>query len=324
MANPRHRQATFLNKTLWSAVWLSLLGLGICLPVRGVVAPPADSVAQERRELLDHNWDPGKLYAILNSSNVEASENLYRAAFSAGPSIIPKLQAALKDDRTAEFAAQSLAYLGGQRALDILAKLVDDPRNLDLRRFYYGALGEPDDPRNIGILLNKIRTSDQEPDRSVTQDAILALSISSDLSLVPKLRQVESKVTDPVIQDDINTAATVIELRAKYLEKPEGKSAGKSVTQVIRTYFMPALEGPPVGSPPEAASEHAQVRVKSLTFSPNKTRGLAYVNFETPEAVAHYRMVLQKHQGAWILASVWLGQELERAPQTSQQPPEPK
>ncbi|MCL5670242.1 MAG: HEAT repeat domain-containing protein, partial [Acidobacteria bacterium] len=145
----------------------------------------------------------------MSSPNAEARENLYRAAFAAGPPIIPKLEAALKDDRTAEFAAQTLAYLGGQRAVDILAKLVNDPRNLDLRRFYYGALGGSDDPQNVKILLNKIRTSDHEPDRTVTQDAILALSISSDPSLVPKLRQAEKEVTDPVIQDDINTAVVV-------------------------------------------------------------------------------------------------------------------
>ena len=324
MANPRPRQATFLNKALWSAAWLSIAGIGLLPAVRLVAVPLVGPVAQEREALLDQSWDPGKLYAILSSSNAEAIENLYRAAFAAGRPIIPKLQAALKDDRTAEFAAQSLAYLGGQEALDLLAKLVDDPRNLDLRRFYYGALGGSDDPRIIEILLNKIRTSDQEPDRTVTQNAILALSISSDPSLVPKLRQAEEKVTDPVIQDDINTAAMVIGLRAKYLATPEGKKAGKSVTQAIRTYFMPALEGPPEGGPPEATDEHAQVRIINLTFSPDKARVLAYVNFETPEAVAHYRLVLQKRQEAWTLSSVWLGQEIEKTPQPSQQPTEPK
>jgi hypothetical protein len=317
MVNPRNRKCVCLNRVLWTAVWLSIASFVFLPSARTVAAFSTGLPAQQREALLDHKWDGGKLYAILSSSNAEASENLYRAAFAAGRPIIPKLQAALTDDRTAEFAAQTLAYLGGERALDILAKLVNDPRNLDLRRFYYGALGESRNPRDYEILLNKIGTSDHEPDRTVTQNAILALSISSDPSLVPKLRQTEKEVTDPVIRDDIDTAATVIELRAKYLASPEGKNAGSSVTQAVRTYFMPALEGPAGGKPPEAASEDVDIQVKNLTFSPDKARVLAYVDFETSEAVARYQMVLQKRQRAWAVASVWLGQELERQPHTS-------
>jgi len=325
MANPRHKQATFLYKTLWSAVWLFIAALWLCPPVGVEAGPLPAAVAQEREALPAQNWDPGELYAILNSSNPEARANLYRAAFAAGPSIIPKLANALKDDRTAEFAAQELAFLGGERAFAILAKLVNDPRNLDLRRFYYGALGGTDDPQSIGILLDKIRTSDREPDRDVTQDAILALSISSDPSLIPKLRQAEKDVTDPVVQDDINTAATVIELRAKYLASPAGKSSGTSVRQSIRTYFMPALEAPPDAS--QGSDENSQVKVHikddRISFSPDKTRALAAVAFETPQAVASYWMVLEKKQSGWKIASVWLGEEREKTPPASQ-PAEPK
>ena len=318
MANPHHRKPAFRNPALWSAVWLSIASFVLFPPVRAAATSSTNPVAEERESLLKSNWDPGKLYVILSSPNAEASENLYRAAFAAGRAIIPKLQAALTDDRTAVFAAQSLAYLGGKKALDILAGLVDDPRSLDLRRFYYGALGESDDPRSLQILLGVVARSDREPDRTVTENAILALSLHSDPSLVPKLRQAEAEVTDPVIQDDIHTAATVIELRAQYLAAPEGKGSGNSPSRAIRTYFMPALENPPGGTPPEAAGNSAQVQVKNLTFSPDKTRILAYVDFETSEAVAHYRLVLQERQGAWKVSSVWLGEELEKAPQPSQ------
>ncbi len=291
---------------------------------------PAAAVARQREELLNRQWDPGKLYAILSSSHAAAKENLYRAAFAAGPVIIPKLVAALKDDRTAEFAAQELAFLGGKKATAVLAGLVNDPRNLDLRRFYYGALGGTDDPQSIGILLDKIRNSDQESDRTVTQDAILALSISSDPGLIAKLHEAGKDVTDPVIQDDINTAMTVIDLRAKYLATSAGKNSGRSVRQAVRTYFMPALEPPPDSSQAGEQDYKAEVRIKDhlITFSPDKTRALAAVNFETQQAVAAYWLVLQKTPAGWKVASAWLGEEREKAPPAqapaASQPAEPQ
>lgn len=304
---------------VWLAVAAFACGQSARLPAASSPAP----VAQQRNELLSEKWSPEKLYAILTSPNPEATENLYRAAFEAGPAIIPKLESALKDDRTATFAAQTLAYLGGQRALADLAKLVNDPRNLDLRRFYYGALGGSDDPRDVDILLNKVRTSDREADRSVTRDAILALSISSDASLVPKLQEVKNEVTDPVIQDDINTAATVIGLRAKYLASPAGKNSGASVDQAIRTYFMPALEESSGGDDAGQQTSPVEIHVRNLTYSPDKTRVLAAVDFENPQAVASYRIVVQKEQAGWKVASVWLGAERER-PQDAPQPGKPK
>ncbi|HET7101622.1 MAG TPA: HEAT repeat domain-containing protein, partial [Terriglobia bacterium] len=197
---------------------------------------------------------------------------------------------------------------------DILAKLLKDPRDLDLRRFYYGALGAGRDPQDVEILLNQVRTSDHEPDRDVTRNAILALSISSDAALVPRLYQAEKDITDPVIRDDLETAAMVVGLRAKYKSTPAGKSAGSSVEQTIRSYFMPALQAMPGGSdagPPSGV----EVSVRNLTWSPDKTRVLAAVDFENPEAVASYHVVVQKHQAGWKVASVWLGEEREK-PQT--------
>ena len=55
-----------------------------------------------------------------------------------------------------------------------------------------------------------------------------------------------------------------------------------------------------------------EIKVRNLTWSPDKTRVLAAVDFENPEAVAPYQMVLQKTQGGWKVASVWLGDEREK------------
>lgn len=288
---------------------LAALALAASSVLRSQSLPAA--AAQQRKQLLNEQWDPAKLYAILTSQDPQAGENLYRAAFAAGPAIIPKLEMALKDDRTAEFAAQTLAWFGGDRSLAILAKLLKDPRDLDLRRFYYGALGAYHDPHDVEILLNQVRTSDHEPDRDVTRNAILALSISSDAALVPRLYQAEKQVTDPVIQDDIQTAAMVVGLRAKYTATPAGKSAGSSVEQAIRSYFMPALQAMPGGGdagPPAGV----EVNVRNLTWSPDKTRVLAAVDFENPEALASYHMVVQKSQAGWKIASVWLSEEREK------------
>src|SRR5690242_8725416 len=295
----------------WRLAVLTLAALAFWpMSPTGAASRPAQ-VEQERTELLKNQWDPAKLYATLTAQGPEASENLYRAAFAAGPAIIPKLENALKDDRTAEFAAQTLAYLGDERSLAILETLLKDPRDLDLRRFYYGALGGSGDPRNTEILLNKVRASDHEPDRDVTQNAILALSISSDAALVPRLRQEQMQVTDPVIQDDIETAAMVVELRAKFIATPAGKLSGASVEQTIRSYFMPAL-GPPGSTVAGQQNAGVQVHVKDLTYSPDKTRVLAGIDFENPEAVASYHMVLQKNQAGWKVTSVWLGEEREK------------
>ena len=298
-------------------------------------APSANSPARDEAPAGD--WAPQLLYDIWNSPNPEASQALYRAAFAAGPDIVPELEAALKDDRTAEFAAQSLAFIGGPRAFEILSKLVDDPRDLNLRRFFYGALGESETLEAARLLLDIIRRSDEEPDRTVTETAIIALTVHTDLNLVPALREAESQVKDYVIRDDLENAVTVIQARAHYLSSPEGKKAAMSVEQAVRTYFIPALESPAEQPAPSARSSGRAakpqnqragrtappviVKIQQLTFSPDNTRALAHVTFEDPSAVAEYDMVLRKKLGDWTLASVWLGSEYEKlAPGSSLEP----
>ena len=280
--------------------------------------------------MIPGDWAPELLDAILSSPNPDAREFLLDAAFAAGPAIVPQLEAALKDDRTAEFAAQSLAFCGGKEALDVLAKLVKDSRDLDLRRFLYGALGELHTPQATQVLLEALTHADAEPDRTVTEAAIIALTVRPDLSLLPHLRQAEAKIKDIVIRDDVENAHDVIEARGRYLASPEGKDAGSSIEKEIRTYFIPALEPSanprvpiklpaksikPENSPhppPSQEKPEVSVEVQKLTFSPDKTRALAHVVFQDPFSLAQYDMILQKEYGDWAIASVWLGGETEK------------
>ena len=103
--------------------------------------PPATVPFAEDEKPLPGDWAVDLLYRMLSSANPQAADDLLRAAAAAGPEIIPQLEEGLKEDGTAEFAAQALAYIGGPKALEILWKAVGDPRDLNLRRFYYGALG---------------------------------------------------------------------------------------------------------------------------------------------------------------------------------------
>lgn len=295
--------------------------------------PPA--VAQEASSTDDSaplpgDWGPELLYGIWNSSNPDASDELYRAAFAAGPDVIPQLEVALKDDRTAEFAAQSLAYIGGNRAVEILGGLAKAPRDLGLKRFFYGALGEIDSPEAARILLEAIANADHERDRTITQTAILALTVRSDAAMASRLLEAERNIQDPVIRDDLANAAEVIAARAKYLATPEGANPEYSLDRAVRLYFIPGLgstaepaaktaaKTPPAakpksapGTPPAQAGPEAKVRVEHVTLSPDRTRALAAVSFAIPSAVAHYTMVLVKRGGNWQLASVWLGAEEE-------------
>jgi hypothetical protein len=256
----------------------------------------------------------------LSAPSSEARDALYRATFAAGRVIIPQLQMALKDDRTAEFAAQSLAFIGGDKAIEILSKVPSDPRDLSLDRFYYGALGEFDSPQATETLMNVISHSDEEPDRTVSEAAVLALTLRSDPRLLPRLRQMQAKLEDVVIRDDLDNATAVIDARARYLTSPEGKAAGSSIERAVRAYFIAALEPPlpPPSKPPATRAAPVaplvQVAIQNVTFSPDKTRALARVVFEDPSASADYDMVLQKQYGAWSIASVWLGTEVEKAP----------
>jgi hypothetical protein len=301
---------------------------------------------------LPGDWAPDLLYAILSSPNPDAQDALKRAAFAAGPALVPKLESALADDRTAEFAAQALGFIGGPKALDLLWKLQQDKRDLNLRRFYYGALGEYDSPQATDVLFDVINRSDAEPDRTVTEAAIIALTVRSDLSIVARLREAHKKLQDVVIRDDLDNAVAVIESRAKYLASPEGKKTGVSLEQAVRNYFMPALEaakgadaseshparGPsaPQGKPanaqgpahppakpaksPEPQEPPVKVEIRNLTFIPDKARALARVILEDPSATAQYDIVLQKQLGDWTVASVWLGTETEKPEPTLPRP----
>ena len=269
--------------------------------------------------VLPGDWGPELLDGILSSPNGEAADSLRRAAFAAGPAIVPQLEAALKDDRTAEFAAQCLAFVGGEKATQILKNLVGDPRDLNLRRFYYAALGESNSPEATDTLLKVINSADQEQDRTVPQAAILALTVRSDLKLVPRLRKAEARIKDPVIRDDLDNAIAVIETRAQLLASAANKSTGSSIERAVRTYFLPALELPP---PPPTSTEPAgrpaparlavHIETKNLTFSPDQNRALARVNFEDGSAEAQYDIVLQKRSESWTVVSVWLGPVTEK------------
>ena len=306
-------------------------------PVKAENEPaPGDAPAgadAEQEGPIPGDWAPALLYDILSSPNEEAQFALLRATFAAGPAMIPQLTEALKDDRTAEYAAQSLAYIGSNEALPVLWKLISDPRDLNLRRFAYGALAEFNSPQATDMLLDVINKSDDEPDRTVTESAVIALTVRTDTSLLPRLLASEKKLQDVVIRDDLDNARTVIEERAKYLASPEGKKAGGSVESAVRTYFIPALQ--PLESPPATAARRASpvkqiggkgptspsapkprppvsVDVRSVTLSPDKNRALARVVFEDPTAAAYYDFVLEKRYGDWTLASVWLGPEVAK------------
>jgi HEAT repeat protein len=298
-----------------------------CLAQQPAEAAPAP---EEEEQLLPGDWAVQLLDALERSPNREAGDALYRAAAAAGPAIIPQLEEALKDDRTAEFAAQALAYIGGEKAIQILWKLQSDPRDLNLRRFYYGALGEYDAPEAVATLLEVINRADDEPDRTVTEAAILALTVRSDPKLLRPLREAIGKIKDVVIRLDLENAGEVIERRAKYLASPQAKQAGGSLETAVRTYFMPALESSPPAAVPKPPARRAtpaksaaatttpkpavNVQIQQLTLSPDKTRALARVIFEDPTATAYYDIVLQKRYGDWAVASVWLGPEVEKPP----------
>ncbi len=295
---------------------------------------PTPETTEDTDEVLPGDWGPELLYGILSSPNEEAQFGLLRAAFAAGPAIVPELKEALKDDRTAEFAAQSLAYIGGDPVLPVLESLLNDKRDLNLRRFTYGALAEFDSPKATDILFDVIAHSDTEPDRTVTEAAIIALTVRTDTGILTRINNTEKNLQDVVIRDDLDNARMVISERAKYLATNQGKKAGGSIDSAVRTYFLPALEtptGPSAPAPSATTMKHGEkkpanlsspapkltpplvtVSVQSVTLSPDKNRALARVLFQDPTAMAYYDFVLVKQFGNWQLASVWLGPEMDK------------
>jgi hypothetical protein len=301
-------------------------------PTQPESSPPADD------QPLPGDWGPELLYSVLSSPNQEAQLGLLRATFAAGPAIIPQLAEALKDDRTAEYAAQSLAYIGGEQSLPLLWKLLTDPRDLNLRRFTYGALAEYNSPQATDMLFDVIDKSDAEPDRTVTEAALIALTVRTDPQVMMRLQASEKKLQDVVIRDDMENARAVIAERSKYLGSPAGRQSGGSIEAAVRTYFIPALQSAPATTVSTAAATKSgpgkpliprapappppavSVSVRNITFSPDKERALARVVFQDPSAIAYYDFVLQKRAGNWTLASVWLGPEVEKTPATAKQP----
>jgi hypothetical protein len=278
---------------------------------------PQDQGSAQEEACISKDWAGELLDGILSSDNPEAADSLFRAAFAAGRGIIPQLTEALKDDRTAEYAAQSLAFIGGEEALQVLWKLQEDKRDLNLRRFFYGALAEYDTDQATQTLFEVINKSDAEPDRTVTEAAILALTVRTDPKLPDMIRQAEKKVNDVVIHDDLENALDVIQIRSKYLATPEGKKAGGSIDAAVRTYFIPALQPPPLSQADvelhrAAPKPEVKVEIQNLTFSPERLRALAAVTLEDPSAIAKYDLVLQKRLGNWGVVSVWLGAETEK------------
>ena len=278
---------------------------------------PQNQAGEQEEPCISTDWAGQLLDGILSSDNPEAADSLFRAAFAAGRSIIPQLAEALKDDRTAEYAAQSLAFIGGEDALQVLWKLQEDKRDLNLRRFFYGALAEYDSDQATQTLFEVINKSDSEPDRTVTEAAILALTVRTDPKLPNMIRQAEKKVNDVVIHDDLENALDIIQIRSKYLATPEGIKAGGSVDAAVRTYFIPALQPPPLSKADAelhraAPKPEVKVEIQNLTFSPERVRALAAVTLEDPSAVAKYDLVLQKRLGNWGVVSVWLGSEIEK------------
>ena len=148
-----------------------------------------------------------------------------------------------------------------------------------------------------------------------------------------------------VIRLDLENAVEVIERRARYLASP-GRKPGGSIEYAVRTYFAPALESAPPPevapaaprppSPRSAASRTStratptpkplvEVHIQNLVLSPDKNRALARVVFEDPSAAANYDIVLQKRFGDWVVASVWLGAEMEKTlPQPAKTDPDAK
>jgi len=294
-----------------------------------VSPPPGDSPADADAPP-PGDWAPELLDGILSAENPAAGESLYDAAFAVGPSLVPQLQAALKDDRTAEFAAQALAFTGGEKAEQILQSLISDPRDLDLRRFYLGSLGEYPAADVERLLLNAVAKSDAEPDRTVVEAAIWALTVRSEPDLPAEIKRAEAGIQDVAIREELDNARQVIEARLAYLASPAGQNAGGSLDRAVRAYFIGALpkEPAPSARPAAPSTRHeppvASFTLKRTVFSPDQTRVLAHATFEDSEASADYDMVLQKQLGDWKVVSVWRGLETEKPEQPAASPSTPE
>ena len=292
--------------------------------------PPPDPSIEEEEKPLPGDWAVALLDKIANSPNPEARDGLLRVVMEVGPAAIPMLEPALQDDRTAEFAAQALAFIGGEKAVKLLWGLQSDKRDLNLRRFYYGALAEFEAPEADETLLEVVKKADSELDRTVTETAIVALTVRSNPKVLPALREAQESVKDLVIRLDLESAVEVIERRAKQQPGVPTKSGG-SIESAVRNYFAPALDLPPEAAPPPTRKPvpapgtsakpatrptppplDVKVHIENIALSPDLSRALARVIFEDPTASAAYDIVLQKKFGEWTVASVWTGAQVEK------------
>ena len=305
--------------------------------------PPDPGVEEEEEKPLPGDWAVALLDKIANSPNPEARDGLLRVVMAVGPAAVPMLEPALQDDRTAEFAAQALAYIGGDKALKLLWGLQSDKRDLNLRRFYYGALAEYDAAEATETLVEVVRKADSEPDRTVTETAIVALTVRSDPKVLPALREAQESVKDLVIRLDLESAVEVIARRTKQAPVVPPRSSG-SIESAVRNYFAPALDLPPEAAPAPARKPSStpatpakpaprptspfldvKVRIENIALSPNQSRALARVIFEDPTASATYDIVLQKQFGEWTVASVWTGAQVEKTlPEPAAPKPKPR
>ena len=122
----------------------------------------------------------------------------------------------------------------------MLWRLLSDPRDLNLRRFTYGALAEFDSPQATDILFDAINKSDNEPDRTVTESAVIALTVRTKplcRACLPRKKNFRT-----------SSSATTWTTPGKSLKSgpstwlPQGKHSGGSIESAVRTYFIPALE----------------------------------------------------------------------------------
>ena len=320
------RLKTLLRRTCLVSVFGAVIW--ISGPLAGSLpgfAGPQDEVEEFDEEQDFGGWAVILLDEVLNVPNRAARDHLLRAGFAAGPRIQPQLEKALEDDRTAEFAAQLLAFMGNNRALRTLQRLVDDPRDLGLKRFFYGALGEFNTPGTRQTLLDVVAQADDEPDPTVTELAILALTVLADPSLIPSLEEVRGRTVDPVIRDDIENAIEVIRFRANHLEKVRTEAKGDvTVAQALEAYFIADLgrvEGQEEeGAASDPSSSPLNIEIEDLTFAPNSSRALARVRLSNPAAAAIYELVLQKRGPSWVVASVWMV-SLQESEHVFQPPP---
>ncbi|MGH9448782.1 MAG: hypothetical protein ACRD3O_24155, partial [Terriglobia bacterium] len=125
----------------------------------------------------------------------------------------------------------------------------------------------------------------------------------------------ESKLTDPVIRDDLAGAISIIQERAHYLASRGGQDSGSSIEQAVRLYFLPAIHPPSASSrgsrQAHIAPAETTIRIVHVELNPDRTRALARVIFEDSVEFAHYRMALEKAGKDWRVATVWLGSEEE-------------